>query len=222
MCRSLAPVVLAAAVLVAPAFAHAAEGDDEDTVRPRVTVTPRVGLGFPGEATARKVSKTKVGVGFVMHHDVMIALGNWFEIGPYLHYSLRGITERGDTNTDGQRNHLMSLGVTPKAKIRTSKRSRLRIGCLLGFNYTKQNFESDVGKGDIIGKGFNVAPSVEWSHDVARRVAINVAFSMITQVAGKADIGGLGALVEGGSKQKMTFPPLAFLALGVDFGLGSR
>jgi hypothetical protein len=158
----------------------------------------------------------------VMHHDAMIAIGRYFEIGPYFHYSLRGIREREDTTTDGQRNHLLSLGVTAKLKIRTSARSRLRIGWLLGYNYTKQNFKSDIGEGDITANGFNVAPSVEWSHDIARRVAINVAVSMITQVVGKADIGPLGALVEGGSKQKMTFPPLAFLAVGFDFGLGSR
>jgi hypothetical protein len=32
----------------------------------------------------------------------------------------------------------------------------------------------------------------------------------------------IGAIVEGGSKPKMPFPPLAFLAFGVDFGFGRR
>lgn len=219
MRRFLAPLFAALAFL-APCVAAAAEAADDPP--PRLTITPRVGLGFPGQATPREVTKTKLGVGFVMHHDAMLALGNYFEIGPYLHYSLRGIKERADTTTDGQRNHLLSLGVTAKLVLRTSARSRLRIGCLLGYNYTKQNFKSDIGEGDITANGFNVAPSLEWSHDVARRVAINATLAMITQVAGKADIGPLGALVEGGSKQKMPFPPLAFLAIGLDFGLGSR
>jgi hypothetical protein len=78
MGRLLAPLLASFAVF-APCIAMAAE--TAETPRPRVTITPRIGLGFPGEATARKISKTKLGVGFVMHHDAMIALGNHFGRG---------------------------------------------------------------------------------------------------------------------------------------------
>lgn len=219
MLRAFVPA-LASFVLFAPCVAAAAEPVPD--APPRITISPRIGLGFPGSATPHKVSKTKVGVGFVLHSDVMIALGDHFEIGPYLHYSLRGIKERGTAPTDGLRMHLFSIGAAFKVPIRTSARSRLRLGAMLGYNYTKQGFENDTFSGDIVANGFNVAPSVEWSHDVARRVAINVQLAMITQVVGRADLGAVGAVVEGGEKQRMAFPPLAFLALGLDFGLGAR
>lgn len=186
----------------------------------RVTVTPRIGIAFPGEVTPRKVSRTKVGVGFPLHVDAMIALHRIVELGPYLHYAWRPIKVREGSTTEGQAAHVVSLGAAVKVRIRTSKRSRLRIGALLGYNLVRQDFESAVGEGKIAGHGLSFAPSLEWSHDVARHAAINVMFSMITQVAGRADLGELGALVEGGSKQKLTFPPLAFLAIGMDFGFG--
>lgn len=217
--RVWAPLVLSC-VAFAPARVRAA--DAPDPVKPRVTLTPRIGLGFPGQATAHQISRTKLGVGFVMHHDAMIALGDWFELGPYLHYSVRGIKERGTAPTDGLRNHLVSLGAALKVPIPTSARSRLRIGLMLGYNYTKQGFANDTFEGDIVASGFNVAPSVEWSHDIARRVAFNLQLAMITQVVGRANLGAIGGVVEGGEKQKMGFPPLAFLAVGFDFGLGSR
>lgn len=216
----LLPVGLLVFALVCPTAVDAAE--PEADAPPRATITPRVGLGFPGSATPHKISKTKVGVGFVLHIDTMIALADHFELGPYFHYSVRGIKERGTAPTDGLRMHLVSLGAALKVPIRTSDRSRLRIGAMLGYNYVKQGFENDTFSGDIVASGFNVAPTIEWSHDVARRTAINVQLAMITQVVGRANLGAIGAVVEGGEKQKMAFPPLAFLAVGVDFGLGSR
>jgi hypothetical protein len=80
MTRSLVPI-MASIDLFACLVPNAARAADDETAKPRVTLTPRIGLGMPGSATPSQISKTKLGVGFVAHHDLVIALGDHFEIG---------------------------------------------------------------------------------------------------------------------------------------------
>jgi hypothetical protein len=193
-----------------------------DNSRALVTITPRVGVAFPGAATPREVSPTKVGFGFAFQFDGMFALHKHFEVGPYLHYSFRPITERGTAPTDGLANHLVSVGAVAKVRFAVSKRSRMRIGAMIGYNRLWQGFENDFFEGNITANGLNIGPAIEWSIDVSRRIAVNVQLAAITQVWGRADLGAIGGVVENGSKQLMPFPPLAFLAVGADFCLGER
>jgi hypothetical protein len=154
--------------------------------------------------------------------DSVFAFTDHLELGSYLHYSIRPITERGTAPTDGLRTHLVSGGAVVKARFPVSPRSRMRIGLLVGVNAIWQGFENDTFTGTITGTGLNVGPSLEWSLDIAPRVAFDVQLAAISQVWGRADIGPLGALVANGSTQDLAFPPLAFLAVGVDFCLGKR
>lgn len=204
------------------ALTDPAPAERDPDYAPRITVTPRIGLGFPGVATAHQISTTKVGVGFVLHPEAMVSIGKVFEIGGYFHYSVRGITERGSAPTEGLKNHLVSLGAVTKAGFDIRKRSRLRIGLSFGYNFTKQGFLNDTFEGDILAHGFNIGASIDWSVALTRWLAFNTQLAMISQIAGRADLGLIGAVVEGGSKQKMTFPPLAFLAVGTEFGFGHR
>jgi hypothetical protein len=181
-----------------------------------------MGLAFPGAATPTEVSKTKLGFGFPLQLDSVLALTDHLELGSYFHYSVRPITERGTAPTDGLRTHLVSGGAVIKARFPATPRSRLRIGLLLGANAIWQGFENDVLVGTITGKGINIGPSLEWSLDVAPHVAFNVQVAAISQVWGRADLGPLGAFVANGSTQDLAFPPLAFLAVGTDFCLGTR
>ncbi len=210
----------------APSRASRHDDDPKDNSRARLTITPRIGLAFPGGATPRQVSRTKVGFGFPLHLDSMAALGDHFELGAYLHYSVRGITERGTAETDGLHMHLLSGGAATKVRFGVSPRGRIRIGATIGANAVWQGFESESESvalsGNIVGKGLNIGASAEYSHDVAPHVALNVQLAMISQVWGRADLGVVGALVEGGSEQPMPFPPLAFLAVGTDFCFGRR
>lgn len=186
-----------------------------------VTITPRLGVAFPGSATPKEISKTKVGFGFPVHIDAVFAVAKHFEAGVYLHYSLRPITERGTAPTDGLKNHLVSAGAVAKARFPVSKRSRMRIGALIGYNRLWQDFVNSTFEGTITAHGLNVAPSIEWSIDVRRAIALNLQLAAITQVWGRSDIGAIGGIVRGGSKQTMFFPPLAFFTVGVDFCLGT-
>jgi hypothetical protein len=210
---------LALVVMLSPA---APPPDAVDNGRALVTITPRIGVAFPGTATPRKISHTKVGFGFPLQVAAVLALADHFELGSYLHCSLRPITERSTAPTEGLRNHLVSVGAVAKARFAVSSRSRMRIGVMLGYNRTWQGFENDTFDGTITAHGLNVFPSVEWSHDIANHVAVNVQLAAISQVWGKADLGAIGAIVSGGSKQRMAYPPLAFLAVGFDFCLGAR
>lgn len=216
--KLLGLALFAAALL--PQVSRAA--DPPDRAKPRGFVTPRIGLGFPGEATPSKISTTKLGVGFVLHPDAVVAIGDYFEVGGYLHYSIRGITDRGTAPTDGLNTHLFSTGAVAKVGFDIAHHSRLRVGLMLGYNFTKQGFRNANFEGDITANGLNVGPDVEWSILLTRQLALNLQLAAITQVAGTADLGPIGAVVEGGSKQKMAYPPLAFFAVGVEFGLGER
>jgi hypothetical protein len=197
--------------------------DKRDNSRSVLTVTPRMGVAFPGEATPKEIYPTKLGFGFAFHFDVVVAVAKHFELGTYVHYSLRPITERGGYEEYGLKTQLLSVGSVFKVRFNVSNYSRIRVGALLGYNRGWQGFESDtVGHVDILVFGLNFAPSIEWSVDLTRGVALNLQLAAITQIVGKSDIGPIAAEAAGGPLRPMIFPPLAFFSLGTDFCVGKR
>lgn len=205
----------AAALCAALSFSPGAAGEGHNDAS-RLTITPRLGLALPGSVTPHKISKTHVGFGFALHPDVMFALDKRFELGAYLHYSGRPITERGTAPTDGLWTHLVSVGPAAKVPFALAPGSRIRAGAMLGYNRVWQGFENGTFEGTITGQGLNFSASIEYSRDLAPGSAFNVQLGFISQIAGSADLGPIGAFVEGGSEQDLAFPPLLMLTTGID------
>lgn len=205
--------VFIATTAASEADAFAADG------RLQLVVTPRIGLAFPGTMTPREVVNTDLGFGFATTNDATMVFADRFEAGLYFHYSLRPINSRGTAPVDGLLTHLVSIGAVAKFRLELSSTSRLGFGAMVGYNREWQDFKNSTFEGTITGNGLNISPSVEWSLDVAPKIALNVQIGFISQVAGEADLGSLGAVVANGSEQTMTFPPLAFLTVGTELAL---
>lgn len=99
--------------------------------------------------------------------SVMFALSKRFELGTYLHYSGRPITERGTTPTDGLWTHLVSVGPAAKVPFALATGSRIRVSAMLGYNRVWQGFENGTFEGTITGQGPNFSASIEYSRDLA-------------------------------------------------------
>jgi hypothetical protein len=183
----------AAALCAALSFSPGAAGEGYNDAS-RLTITPRLGLALPGSVTPDKR----------------------FELGAYLHYSGRPITERGTAPTDGLWTHLVSVGPAAKVPFALAPGSRIRAGAMLGYNRVWQGFENGTFEGTITGQGLNFSASIEYSRDLAPGSAFNVQLGFLSQIAGSADLGPIGAFVEGGSEQDLAFPPLVMLTTGID------
>lgn len=215
------PARSAAATPTAPG--DGARGDrpavgQEGNENRHLIVTPRVGLALPSGLTPTEISSTLVGPGLAMQVDATALVHRFFEVGVYAHYSMRPILKRGSGSNDGQFAHVASFGGAAKVRIPLSQSVRLRFGPYVGVNLAVQDFGNAQGTaGTIVGYGFNIGPDLELAVDVAKNVALNFQFAFLAG-PGKATLPpAIANLVRNGADQTLTFYPLAFVTVGLDF-----
>jgi hypothetical protein len=204
-------VALAAAVSLAPAAARADEAPTNDGARGALSA--RVGLGLPGNMTPTVVTSTGVGFGFAMQLEGSLVPHKYFEVGPFIHFSIRPY-ERHIYNSDeieGGPAALFSGGAAAKLRVPFSDRLRGRVGLYVGYNGMVQTLSGEA----FFGQGLGIGATAEMSFDVARRIAVVGQIGFLSQAFGGATLPEAVASRNNVSRdQFLAFPPVAFLAFG--------